>query len=319
MTPLDDHDRMLIERTEEAIPAGLDLFRWCFERIETMQRPRLDLGKGYRLANTAEAVFGEASVAGQMQSVMGARQLVTFSRIDGPNAASRLREFVLKEFLERAHWTYENGWPGGFTLHRMVYRAADGGYGKFTGQEASGAIDWRELGSKYQWVLLRVGVNDFVLPMGPFRKRLDEAACVVPHPAFMREAEHPAPGYDLEITVGYPFIRFAPIPNFFGFGPGKFEIAVKIFSFLLKPSGDIDCRMYFLAAPRCQKVFDFGPSIPDPVYGGAALLRAVTFGAFNERAFHDKVDSGMLAQHCRVHQALIEGVEKVFRDWLGGK
>lgn len=319
MTPLDPQDRLLIDRTEEAIPAGLDLFRWCFERIETMPRPKLDLGRAYRLPNTAEAVLGEATVGGQTVSVMGARQLVQFSRIDGSGAGNRLRDFVLKDFLERAHWTYGNGSPGGLTFHRMLCRSASGEYGKFSGPEASGAVDWRELGPKYQWVLLRVDVNDFVLPMGPFEKKLDEAACVVPHPGFMREVENPLPGYDLEVTVGYPFIKFAPIPNFFGFGPGKFEIAVKVFSFLLKPSGDIDCRMYFVAAPRCQKVFDFGPSIPDPVYGGAALLRALTFGLFNEKAFHDKVDGGMLAQHCRVHQALIDGVEKVFRDWLGGK
>ncbi len=319
MTPLDSHDRMLIDRTEEAIPAGLDLFHWCFERIESMPRPPLDLGRAWRLSNTAEAVFGEASVGGRVQSVMGTRQFVRFSRIDGSGAGNRLRDFVLKEFLERAHWTNDNGAPGGFTFHRLLYRGADGGYGKFAGAESSGAVDWRELGPKYQWVLLRVDVNDFVLPMGPFEKKLDEAACVVPHPAFMREVENPSAGYDLEVTVGYPFIRFAPIPNFFGFGPGKFDIAVKVFSFLLKPSGDIDCRMYFVAAPRCQKVFDFGPSIPDPVYGGAALLRAISFGLFDEKAFHDKVDGGMLAQHSRVHQVLIEGTEKVFREWLGGK
>jgi hypothetical protein len=28
------------------------------------------------------------------------------------------------------------------------------------------------------------------------------------------------------------------------------------------------------------------------------------------------LDSGMLAQHCRVHQAFIEGAETVFKEWL---
>lgn len=319
MTQLDAQDRMLVERSEEAILEGLDLFHWCFENVESMQRPPLDLGRPFRLSHVSDAILGEARVAGNMMSVMGARQFIPFGRIDGPGAAQRLRQFVREEFLERGHWMNPDGYPGGFGMQRMVYRAG-ATYGKFTGDAANGAVNWNEIGTKYDWVLLRVQVHDFVLPLGPFKKRLDEAACVVAHPAFAREVVNPSPQYDLEITIGYPFIRFAPIPNFFGFGPGKFHIAVKVFSFFLKPTGEVDCRMYFAAAPRCAKVFDFGPSIPDPVYGSASVLGAITFGAFNVRKFHDKVDCGMLSQHCRVHHMMIEGSEKVFRDWLeGGK
>jgi hypothetical protein len=310
---------MLADRSEEAIRDGLDLYRWCFEHVESMTRSPLDLGRQYRLPHASDVIFGEAPIGGKMLSVMGTRQLIRFSRIDGSGAGVRLREFVTRHFLERGHWTYPNGDLGGFGIHRLVYRGPNGDYGKFAGEDANGAVDWRDLGTKYRWVLLRVDIHDFVMPIGPFNKKLEEAACVVAHPDFVREVENPAPGYELEVTVGYPFIKFAPIPNFFGFGPGKFEIAIKCYSFLLKPSGDVDCRMYFAAAPRCEKVFDFGPSIPDPVYGGASLLSKATFGSFNKRAFHDRVDSGMLAQHCRVHQAFIEGSERVFQQWLGGK
>ena len=54
------------------------------------------------------------------------------------------------------------------------------------------------------------------------------------------------------------------------------------------------------------------------MYGGASLLQRLSVGKWNPSAFHDRVDMGMLVQHCRVHQALMDGVERVWRDWLGG-
>ena len=167
--------------------------------------------------------------------------------------------------------------------------------------------------------MLTVHIHDFVMHFGPFRKRLREAACVVAHPGFVHVEENPSKEYALEVSVGYPFVAHAPIPNFFGFGPGKFGVAVKLYSFFLTTRNELRVRMVFAAAPRCQKVFDFGKRWPDPVYGGAKLFRHLTLGLWNPEPFHDRLDAQMLAQHCRVHQALMDGVERVWRDWLEGR
>ena len=174
------------------------------------------------------------------------------------------------------------------------------------------------MGSRYRWVLLTVQIHDFVMDFGPFRKRFKEAACVAPNSSFVEVKDDPSPDCELEITVGYPVVEFTPIPNVFGFGPGKFGAAIKLYTFMLMRSGDVRTRMGFMAAPRCEKVFDFGKSIPDPVYGGAALISAVTFGLWKTDAFHRKLDSGMLAQHSRVHQSLMDGVDKVWSGWYRG-
>src|SRR5262249_24329709 len=131
------------------------------------------------------------------------------------------------------------------------------------GDACKGCIDWRQLGKEYDWVLLTVQIYDFVMNFGPFTARLKEAACVSPHRDFVHIVERPAPGYALEVSVGYPFIAYAPIPNFFGFGPGKFGIANKLFSFLVTDQKELRVIMNFAAAPRCRKVFDFGKNIPD--------------------------------------------------------
>src|ERR1700757_4573206 len=115
-------------------------------------------------------------------------------------------------------------------------------------------MDWRELGSRYAWILMTVHIHDFVVQMGPWQKRFKEAAYVVPHAGSARVTANPSPEVLLEVSIGYPFVDVAPLHNFFGFGPGKFGAAVKLFSFLLTRQGEVRVRMIFAAAPRSRKV-----------------------------------------------------------------
>jgi len=113
-------------------------------------------------------------------------------------------------------------------------------------------------------------------------------------------------GHPLEEIA--PFIDWAPIPNFFGFGPGKFDWAVKTFQFLLSDNNDVRCDMDFVAGARPKKVLDFGEFVPDPLYGTAGALQFLTLGLYNAQSFHDFMDLQMSTQHSRVHQALMEGL-----------
>jgi hypothetical protein len=138
----------------------------------------------------------------------------------------------------------------------------------------------------------------------------------VQHPDFIHVVENPRPGYKLEVAIGYPFIDWAPIPNYFGFGPGKFNWAVKTFMFLLRDNNEVRCDMDFVAGARPKKVFDFGEFIPDPFYGTAGALQFMTLGIYQAQGFHDFMDLQMSTQHSRVHQALMEGSSKVFAAWI---
>jgi hypothetical protein len=140
----------------------------------------------------------------------------------------------------------------------------------------------------------------------------------VQHPDFIHVVENPQPGYKLEVAIGYPFIDFAPIPNYFGFGPGKFDWAVKTFRFLLRDNNQVRCDMDFVAGARPKKVLDFGQLIPDPIYGTAEALHLLSFGVIDRQWIHDMGDLEMAAQHSRVHQALMEGSAKIFRAWVRG-
>ena len=309
-----DFDRFLVRKTEEALADGIQLERWCRDPKRKIHEFPLDLKRPYALKNRAFGYFSDLKIGDQNRTVIGVRQEVEFGKITGPDPESLLKEYVLSVFLPTANWTYENGWPGGFTFEQLRYCTIDGQLGRYTKEEAATVQDWRLLGEKYRWSLFTVFLHDFVLKVGPIKKRMKEAASLVQHPDFVHIVENPAEGYKLEVAIGYPFIEHAPIPNNLGFGPGKFNWAVKLFSFRLRDNNEVRCDMDFAAGARPSKVFDFGKRVPCPVYGGAAALQAITLRRFNAQKFHDWMDGAMVAQHARVHQALMEGAAKVFAE-----
>ncbi|OFV98813.1 MAG: hypothetical protein A3F68_13485 [Acidobacteria bacterium RIFCSPLOWO2_12_FULL_54_10] len=313
---LSAHERFLVERSEEAIPVGLELHRWLRNRKYTSSLSSLNLKKQFELPHQARGFLSFVVLGGTEFSVMGTEQEIEFGRVEVPGGEDHLREFVLGNFLSLVNWTYEDGAPGGFTVEKSIYKTMDGEYGIFPPEQCCGCMDWRDLGTRYQWVLLTIHIHDLVMEFGKMRKRLKEALCAVAHPGFVTVQQNPAEGYALEVSVGYPVIKFAPIPNFFGYGPGKFHMAVKNFSFLLTQDQRLKVRMTFASAPRCEKVFDFGKRIPDPMYGGAALLSGLSLGLWKPHSFHDWLDMQMLVQHCRVHQTLMDGTHRVWSDWL---
>jgi hypothetical protein len=310
------HERFLVEKTELALVDGIQLERWCRDPNRKVNEFLLDLKRPYALKNKACGYFSEVKISGLTKSLIGVRQEVEFGKATGPKPEEQLKKYVLSVFLPSAHWTYPDGWPGGFTYEQMIYCDAGGKLGRYPKDQLTSPQDWTLIGTKYRWSLFTVFLHDFVVKFGPITKHFKEAVSVVQHPDFVHVVENPKPGYKLEVAFGYPFIDFAPIPNFFGFGPGKFNWGVKLFSFLLRDNNEVQCNMDFAAGARPKKVFDFGKYIPDPLYGGAAALQAITFGLYDAQKFHDKMDGNMVATHARVHQALMEGSAKIFAEWV---
>lgn len=314
---LSDLDRFLVAKTQEALADGVALQRWCRDPSRQIDEFPVDLKRTYALPNKAYGYFSALEIGGRSKSVIGIRQEVEFGRLAGPDPEERLKRYVLTEFLPTSHWTYPDGRPGGFTYEQLIYCTADGRVGRYPDEERANVQDWTLIGTKYRWSLFTVFLNDFVLKAGPVTKRLSEAATLVQHPDFVHVVPRPAKGYKLEVAIGYPFIDYAPIPNYFGFGPGKFLWAVKLFSFRLRDNDEVRCDMDFAAGARPAKVFDFGRHIPCPLYGGAAALQAISLGLFKAQRFHDWMDGAMVAQHGRVHQALMEGAAKLFAERQG--
>lgn len=295
---------------------GIQLERWCRDPNRKINKCPVDLNRPYLLPYEAFTYLSEVSISGQTKTLIGIRQDVEFGKATGPNPEEQLKNYVLDVFLPTSHWKYPDGWPGGFTYEQLIYCDAEGRLGKYAADQKESPQPWTSIGTKFRWSLFTVFLHDFVLRMGPITKHMSEAATLVQHPDFIHVVPNPRKGYKLEVAFGYPFIDFAPVPNHFGFGPGKFDWAVKLFSFLLRDNNEVLCEMDFAAGARPRKVFDFGERVPCPLYGPSDALEKVTFGLYKSSKFHDWMDSGMAAQHGRVHQALLEGAAKIFAEWV---
>ncbi len=311
-----EFDRSLVDKTELALAEGLELERWTRDPNRKIEKHLLKLNRKYDLQNKAYGYLADVTIAGETLTALGALQEVEFGKIDVPNPEERLKEYVLRRFLNTSHWVYSDGDAGGFTFKQMIYCMADGRCGKYQDDKLSEVQDWNLIGPVYRWSLFTCYLHDFVVYIGPYKKIFKEAVSVVQHPDFIHVVENPRPGYKLEVAIGYPFIDYAPIPNYFGFGPGKFDWAVKTFSFLLRDNNEVRCDMDFVAGARPNKVLDFGKLVPCPIYGPADALQAISLGLFKSQWWHDAGDLVMAAQHSRVHQALMEGSAKIFSAWL---
>ncbi len=311
-----EFERFLVEKTEIALVDGLQLERWSRDPSRKVEFHELTLNRPYNLVNKAYGYFGDVTISGTRLTALGARQEVEFGKITGQNPEQQLKDYVLGHFMNTANWVYPDGLPGGFTFKQMLQCTADGKYGRYPDDQLTRVQDWKVMGPKYRWSLFTCFLHDFMVKFGPVRKVLKEAVAVVQHPDFIHVVENPKPGYKLEVAIGYPFIDYAPIPNFFGFGPGKFNWAIKTFMFLLRDNNEVRCDMDFVAGSRPKKVFDFGKMIPDPFYGTAAALGMLSLGLYKPQGFHNFMDLQMSTQHSRVHQALMEGSSKAFAKWL---
>ena len=309
------HERFLVDKSELAIVKGRQLERWARDPARKIHEYPLALNRPYTRPNKAWGYFADVTISGQTLPALGVRQEVEFGKITGPNPEERLKEYVLGRFLNTSSWMYPDGNPGGFTIQQMLYCDAAGSCGAYPADQLTVARDWRDIGLKYRWSLLTIFLHDFVIQMGPVRQFLKEAVAVVQHPDFVHVVPDPKPGYKLEVAIGYPFIDFAPVPNYFGFGPGKFDWAVKTFSFLLRDNNEVRCDLEFIAGRRAAKVFDFGAYIPDPLYSTSDLIELMTLGLYKSKTFRDYVDLYMAVEHARVHMALMEGASKVFAAW----
>jgi hypothetical protein len=308
-------ERSLVEKSELAIVKGRELERWSRDPGRRIQQFPLSLNRPYALKQHAWGYFADVTICGRTLPALGCQQQVEFGRISGPKPEERLTEYVLGRFLNTSSWMYPDGNKGGFTIQQMLYCETEGRCGRYAADQLGAARDWREIGTKYRWSLLTIFLHDFVIYLGPMKTILKEAVAVVQHPDFVHVVPHPKPGYKLEVAIGYPFIDYAPVPNYFGFGPGKFDWALKTYSFLLRDNDEVRCDMEFVAGARARKVFDFGPYIPCPLYGTSDLLESLTLGIYRSQPFHDYVDLQMAVEHAHVHQALMEGSSKIFAAW----
>jgi hypothetical protein len=309
---LTSDDQAILDRVERYLADGLALKRWWdaegtagrfdqrFELTRTLNRPSESFG-----------FFSQTQVEGSSMPLMGNVQDLFFDQpkvsaaMKSENAAwlqQQLREFVLHYFMRVSSFRQPESvisdehhsspsWLSGLSLcskpeilkegfgfSQLYYKTLKGEIGKF--DDESAIIDSREIGTKYEWIVLKVKILNFSVTANvPGEKGpdlvfgLDEESYLVMTQDFVLDQDKPIPGVAGRYGVGYAFIK-SPKPSFLAYGPGEFDAAIELIEFHISENGAIKTRMVFVAN-RPEKITNVSF---DPVDWSLRGLNMLTMG-----------------------------------------
>jgi hypothetical protein len=282
---LTDADRAIVDRAEQALADGLELKRW-WDRVDEMNgyAERFEFIRQFHKPARSFGFFDVAPVGGKELLVMGS---VDEALYDQPKQSpaervrDEFREFVLHYFMRVSSFEQPEAradgvkrgappWPfqfvdlctresdvrGGFGFQQLYYKSrATGDVGRFSSEaEQYRIVDLREVGSTYEWLILKVRIFSFDLSAQPLGTgtpalvvTLDEQSYLIVSREFIRDERDPAPGVLAEYGLGYAFIKDPSDQGRLAYGPGHFDLAFQLINFRVLTSGAIWSRLVFVA------------------------------------------------------------------------
>jgi hypothetical protein len=312
---LSGHDQALLQSVDHYLSAGLQLKQW-WERTRAADAfaTRFDLGLTFNRPDTGYGFFDQAQVAGQTMPVLGNFQAMGFDRPKAPRAQmaeaarwmrEQLREYVLRYFMHVSDFRQPQGFLEderptaapylrpfslcpqedprriGFGFSQLFYkRYGSEQIGRFPAEDQFAIIDLREIGSTYEWIVVRVRIFDFSFTYMPFGIEgpqvvlpLSEASYLVLSRDFIVYEDDPMPGVLGRYGLGYAFVK-EPTTGLLAWGPGQFAAAIELFDFWVYEDGRIRVEMAFVA-DRPKRILN----LPlNPLSWSLTLADLLTFG-----------------------------------------
>ncbi len=224
---------------------------------------------------------------------------------------AQVREFVLRYFLRvsafaapeafagkngqeppppylRPFSWYPETEPGrqGFGFEQLFYKLKSSDLPRrFSGEDRHAIVDLRQLGSTYEWVVLKVEVFDFNLVLAPFGQSYPHGTLPATEPSylvlsedFIQDLEAPADRDQSGGRLGRYGCGWAFLPaaeeSFLAHGLGRFEAAFQVIRFDVGAAGEVTSRLAFVASrPKTAVQLSV-----DPVDWGLRMADRFSFG-----------------------------------------
>lgn len=312
---LNDEDLAILSEVDISLANGLQLKAWWeqtnstnsysdrFPTVLTVNRPDVSF-----------AFFDRAPLNGQMLPVLGDLQNLFYDKPKSPEAVvpaaaewmrDQVREFAFHYFMRISasrmpQAAVEPGTPSppaflnplglcpereidmeGFGFVQLYYKLrANGLIGKFRPEQRLAIVDMREIGEKYEWIVINNRIFDFDVSFEPAGDHLPWA--VIP----LREQElgvisgdlilnreNPKPGVLGEYGMGIATMK-NPESSLLAYGPGYFDAGFETIRFRVLENGEVRVRLVFVAnRPETYA------NVPiNPVYWGFKLADVFSLG-----------------------------------------
>lgn len=379
--PLNRHYRSILSDAEAALYRGLVCKRWLREKqASDSYTQKFPLVRTFNHPVTAFGFLDNINVDGTETPIMGSVSEETYDWVKPKGSTARceeFREFVLRYFLrisdfrlpeafasqqrsslpfmlEQLCWCMKpRNTRAGFGYSQLYYKTTAGHKaGVFPDHARFRIVDLRDIGPKFEWVVLKVCIFDFDLGVGPFGKSgpevripLNEESLVIISPEFVYDNTSCEPGIAGEFGFGYAVLQPSS-RSLVAYGPGQFELGFSQFVFRILDTGEITIRRTFvvnrpsrilniplnplrfaemaanlLAPTQSARSCFLGPDFNiDPVFGFVALANALTLG-FAGRVCcvsREQLERQMLVRHFMQDYQMIVGSLNTWRqipDW----
>ena len=311
---LSPEDRRILDQVEHYLANGLFLKNWWEQAdITNAYDEKFELERTFNRPDQSYGFFGRAAAEHEVLPVMGNVQTMFYDQPKVSKAPSsnpsdgirqQIREFVLHYFMRVSSFrqpevvidrqAYAPAWlerisacprpraiREGFGFSQIYYKlAATAEVGKFCENDQSRIVDMREVGQKYDWLVLKVRIFDFDIKIRPFGDDgpelvfgLDEESYLVVSPAFVIDGEPAPPGILARYGLGYAFIK-SPRKGIVAYGPGEFDAAFELIQFDVLENGKVQVRMVFVVN-RPERI----TNIPiEPINWGWRAADVLTLG-----------------------------------------
>ncbi|MCP3963351.1 MAG: hypothetical protein GY719_36395 [bacterium] len=315
-----EEDRALLAQVEEALARARELGDWWQQLDATgAYQDRFDLSTTHSRSHSGFGFFDEAEIAGQTMPIMGSvqEQLFDHPKAAGDSAAAReraaqwmnrqMREFVLRYFMRVGDFSHPEAFPGkngqppptylrpfswypneervGFGFEQMYYKPVGRGEPQsFAEEDRYAIVDLREIGTTYEWIVVKVDLFDFELVLAPLGESYPHGALPTTEPSylvlsepFIVDEENPEGKGEGEIGrygFGCAFLPGAE-ESFLAHGLGRFDAAFESIEFRVGEAGEVDSRVVFVAN-RPRKAVNVSV---DPVDWGFRMADRFSLGA----------------------------------------
>jgi hypothetical protein len=171
--------------------------------------------------------------------------------------------------------------PRGFGYYQLYYKRKDSGeIGKFPPEKREAIIDVRQLGSLYEWVVLKVDILNFHMTLPPFPDGtyvavpFEQDVYVVLSPEFVIDQDKPEDDLLGRYGWGYAIINMPPTDSILAYGPEDLGPGFMTFYFDVYKSGEVRLSNSFVVNQPVKIL-----NIPlNPVDLGIKLANMVSFG-----------------------------------------
>ncbi|HVS82133.1 MAG TPA: hypothetical protein VHE60_10405 [Pyrinomonadaceae bacterium] len=312
---LNDTDLAILGEVDGSLADGLQLKAW-WELTNSMNSyaDKFPTALAFNRPDISFAFFDQAPLNGQMLPVLGDLQNLFYDRPKSPEPATsaaaewmrdQVREFAFHYFMRISASRLPEaavvpGTPSppaflnplglcperemdmeGFGFEQLYYKLRGTGLiGKFPPKQRLAIVDMREIGEKYEWIVINNRIFDFTINFAPAGDDLPwaeiplrERELGVISGDLILNSDNPQPGLLGEYGMGIATLK-NPDKSLVAYGPGYFDAGFETIRFSVLENGEVRARLVFVAnRPQTYA------NVPiNPAYWGFKLADTFSLG-----------------------------------------